>query len=126
MTVSSRTPEGEPHHCAICGAVVVTEPSEPLGDSLCPRCGALLIRLRDSLRTKIGDAVDHLAADTSIAEEMGLDSLETVELVMEWEERFGVEFTDDDAEHIQTLGDAIRYLLKRKRELGEELQGDNP
>ena len=42
MTISSRTPEGEPNRCAICGAVVVIEPSDPAGDAPCPHCGVLL------------------------------------------------------------------------------------
>ena len=42
MTISSRTPEGEPNRCPVCGAVVAVEPSDPAGDAPCPRCGVLL------------------------------------------------------------------------------------
>src|SRR2546423_1698186 len=42
MNISSRTPEGEPNHCPVCGSEVRTEPSRPLGDAPCPVCGTLL------------------------------------------------------------------------------------
>ena len=41
-TISSRTPEGRPHHCPICDAPVFIEPSTPPGDAPCPNCGQLL------------------------------------------------------------------------------------
>jgi anti-anti-sigma factor len=42
MVVSSRTPEGQPHHCPICGSDLRIEPSDPAGDAPCPQCGHLL------------------------------------------------------------------------------------
>lgn len=42
MIVASRTPEGSPNHCPVCGAEVVLEPSRPPGDAPCPNCGSLL------------------------------------------------------------------------------------
>ena len=42
MIVASRTPEGSPNHCSVCGAEVVLEPSRPPGDAPCPNCGSLL------------------------------------------------------------------------------------
>jgi hypothetical protein len=42
MTIASRTPEGQPNTCPICGALVLIEPSHPAGDAPCPRCGNLL------------------------------------------------------------------------------------
>jgi hypothetical protein len=42
MTISSRTPEGEPNHCPICGLHFQLEPSPPAGDGPCPGCGHLL------------------------------------------------------------------------------------
>src|SRR6478672_3400656 len=103
MPVASRTPEGEPHHCLVCGALIVIEPTEPLGDSICPRCGSLLSRLRDSLRARVLDLIRHGE----------LESLDAVELVMELEEEFDVRLTDEEAEQIQTVGDAIRFILDR-------------
>ncbi len=42
MNVSTRTPEGQPHRCPLCGKPVVMEPSRPAGDAPCPHCGCLL------------------------------------------------------------------------------------
>lgn len=48
--------------------------------------------------------------DKSFQEDLGADSLETVELVMALEEEFGVEISDEDAEKIKTVGDALRFI----------------
>jgi DNA-directed RNA polymerase subunit RPC12/RpoP len=42
MVISSRTPEGQPNCCPVCGKAVVMEPSQPFGDAPCPHCGCLL------------------------------------------------------------------------------------
>ena len=42
MVISSRTPEGQPNHCPVCGSHLRIEPSDPAGDAPCPRCGHLL------------------------------------------------------------------------------------
>jgi hypothetical protein len=42
MPIASRTPEGSPNRCTVCGAIVVIEPSRPPGDAPCPACGHLL------------------------------------------------------------------------------------
>jgi anti-anti-sigma factor len=42
MVISSRTPEGQPNHCPVCGEHLKIEPSDPAGDAPCPRCGHLL------------------------------------------------------------------------------------
>jgi anti-anti-sigma factor len=42
MVISSRTPEGTPNHCPVCGSDLKIEPSHPSGDAPCPRCGHLL------------------------------------------------------------------------------------
>ena len=61
--------------------------------------------------------VEHLGVDAekvtdkaSFIDDLGADSLDTVELVMAFEEEFGVEIPDDAAETIQTVGDAVRFL----------------
>ncbi len=72
----------------------------------------------------IGDRVkkiviEHLGVDAekvqdnaSFIDELGADSLDTVELVMAFEEEFGVEIPDDAAETILTVGDAVKFLEK--------------
>jgi anti-sigma B factor antagonist len=42
MVISTRTPEGQPNHCPVCGSDLRIEPSDPPGDAPCPRCGHLL------------------------------------------------------------------------------------
>jgi anti-anti-sigma factor len=80
MIISSRTPEGSPNHCPVCGSEVKIEPSDPSGDAPCPRCGhplwfdlipgedALVIALR-------GDGTfdpERLDRITELAKERGL------------------------------------------------------
>ena len=67
--------------------------------------------------------VEHLNVDAekvsdgaSFIEDLGADSLDTVELVMAFEEEFGIEIPDEDAEQLQTVGDAIRYLKEKSGE----------
>ncbi|MCM8814905.1 MAG: acyl carrier protein [Candidatus Omnitrophica bacterium] len=54
-----------------------------------------------------------IVEDASFVDDLGADSLDTVELVMDFEEKFGVEIPDEDAEKIRTVGDAIRYLEQK-------------
>src|SRR5688500_13749757 len=49
MVPSSRTPEGSPNRCPVCGNFLVIEPSQPLGDAPCPTCGHLLWFLGEDL-----------------------------------------------------------------------------
>lgn len=53
---------------------------------------------------------DKLAPETSFVNDLSADSLDLVELVMELEDQFGVSIPDDEAEKIQTIGDAIKYV----------------
>ncbi|MHB1558571.1 MAG: STAS domain-containing protein [Isosphaeraceae bacterium] len=53
MVISSRTPEGRPNRCPVCGSEVAIEPSDPAADAPCPRCGHLLWFTREDL----GDAL---------------------------------------------------------------------
>jgi len=52
-------------------------------------------------------------ADSSFVDDLGADSLDTVELVMAFEEEFGVEIPDEDAEKIQTVQNAIDYIAAK-------------
>jgi acyl carrier protein len=128
-TISSRTPEGVPNHCPICGKSVCIEPSHPPGDAPCPNCGTLLwfvntstgIRFYESkaiapLRERILRAVSKsLGVGTSLVpNDLGGDSLDIVELVMELEDEFGISIPEEDAGTIKTVGDAIDYFEKRQ------------
>jgi acyl carrier protein len=110
MGISSRTPEGIPHRCPVCGQMSATEPSYPGGDSCCPRCGQLLWWFQHRLTRRTDIAPEQITLSSSFAEDIGAESLDMVELVLELEEEFGVTIPDDEAERIKTVADAIRYI----------------
>jgi acyl carrier protein len=58
----------------------------------------------------MGASRDKITAETSFIQDLGADSLDTVELVMEFEDEFDLNIPDEDAEKIQTVGDAIKYI----------------
>lgn len=59
---------------------------------------------------KLGVEEAEVKAEASFTNDLGADSLDTVELIMELEKEFGVTIPDSDAEKIQTVGDAIAYI----------------
>ena len=62
---------------------------------------------------QLSTSKDNVTLQTSFINDLGADSLDTVELVMEFEERFGIEIPDEAAEKIQTVGDAVEYINKK-------------
>ena len=56
-----------------------------------------------------------MTADASFVEDLGADSLDQVELIMAFEEEFGVEISDDEAEKIRKVKDAVDYIEKRAK-----------
>jgi len=61
----------------------------------------------------MGASRDKLAPETSFINDLGADSLDTVELVMEFESAFDITIPDEDAEKIQTVGDAVTYITSK-------------
>jgi acyl carrier protein len=59
---------------------------------------------------KLGVEENEVANDASFTNDLGADSLDTVELIMEFEKEFNIAIPDDQAENIQTVGDAISYI----------------
>ena len=59
---------------------------------------------------QMGASRDKITQETSFIQDLGADSLDTVELVMEFEDEFDLNIPDEDAEKIQTVGDAIKYI----------------
>ncbi len=57
---------------------------------------------------------DEVKMESKFVEDLGADSLDVVELVMALEEKFGIEIPDDQAENIQTVGDAVKYIEENK------------
>ena len=66
--------------------------------------------LTDIIIEQLGVDADQVAPETSFVEDLGADSLDTVELVMAFEEEFDIEIPDEEAEKMSTVGDAISYL----------------
>ncbi len=73
-------------------------------------------RVKEIIVNELGVEPEKVTDDASFVEDLGADSLDTVELVMAFEEEFGIEIPDEDAEQIQTVGDAIRYLREHQGE----------
>ena len=67
-------------------------------------------RLIEIIAHQLGVAADNVTPDAPFMEDLGADSLDTVELVMALEEEFDLEIPDSDAEKIQTVQDALDYL----------------
>lgn len=62
---------------------------------------------------KLGVEESDVVADASFTNDLGADSLDTVELIMEFEKEFDLTIPDEDAEQIATVGDAISYLTEK-------------
>ncbi len=114
MTISSRTPEGTPHRCPICGEVANLEPSYPGGDSVCPACGHLLWQFRDKVFEIGGIDKDLIKFETSLREGLAVDSLDLVELIMELEEQSETTIPEEVAKRFKSVRDVIEYLRRRK------------
>ena len=71
---------------------------------------SVMERVTDIVSEQLGVDKDKINADTSFVNDLGADSLDTVELVMELEEEFDVTIPDEEAEKIQTVGQAVGYI----------------
>jgi acyl carrier protein len=69
-------------------------------------------RVKKIVIEHLGVDAEKVTLEASFIEDLGADSLDTVELVMAFEEEFGTEIPDDAAESIQTVGDAVSFLEK--------------
>ena len=70
-------------------------------------------RVTNIICEQMGATREKISQETSFINDLGADSLDTVELVMEFEDEFDVNIPDEDAEKIQTVGDAIKYIKER-------------
>jgi len=78
---------------------------------------ALEDKVKETIVEQLGVSADQVTPEASFIEDLGADSLDTVELVMAFEEEFGAEIPDEDAEKLTTVGAVIEYL--KSKGLGE-------
>ena len=74
-------------------------------------------RVKEIIVEQLGVEEDEVSAEASFIDDLGADSLDTVELVMAFEEEFNIEIPDEDAEGISTVQDAIEYIKKNVKEV---------
>ena len=74
---------------------------------------SIMERVTDIVSEQLGVDKDKITAETSFVNDLGADSLDTVELVMEFEDEFEISIPDEDAEKIQTVGNAVEYITKK-------------
>ena len=67
-------------------------------------------KVKEIIINELGVDAEKVTAEASFVEDLGADSLDTVELVMAFEEEFGMEIPDEEAEKLRTVGDAITYI----------------
>ena len=67
-------------------------------------------RVKDIIVEQLGVKPDQVTPEAKFIEDLGADSLDTVELVMALEEEFGIEVPDEQAEKLQSVGDVIKYV----------------
>ena len=72
-------------------------------------------RVKSIIVEQLGVDADEVTPEASFVEDLGADSLDTVELIMAFEEEFGVEISDDEAEKIRKVKDAVDYIEKRAK-----------
>jgi acyl carrier protein len=70
-------------------------------------------KAKEKIAEELEVSVDQLTPEAKFIEDLGADSLDTVELVMALEEEFGLEIPDEDADKLKTVGDALEYLRSR-------------
>ena len=74
---------------------------------------AVASRVRAIIAEQLGVKLEEVTDAASFIEDLGADSLDTVELVMALEEEFGIEIPDEDAEKMTTVGDALKYVQEK-------------
>ena len=67
-------------------------------------------RARNLIVEQLGVSADQVTAEASFVDDLGADSLDLVELIMAFEEEFGIDIPDEDAEKMLTVTDALKYL----------------
>jgi acyl carrier protein len=136
MAISSSSPENVPGRCPGCGGAVPLQPSKPYGEAACPQCGKRLWfakegekfcfhdaervapireRVRDIVAANLGIERPAIRDAHSFVRDIGADTLDLVEFMLEIEKEFGLTITDEQAERMRTVGDLVDYLMRQER-----------
>ncbi|GJM15275.1 MAG: acyl carrier protein [Thermodesulfobacteriota bacterium] len=75
----------------------------------------ILGKVKEMVASQLGKSEDEITPESSFIEDLGADSLDLVELIMSMEDEFGLEISDEDAESIITVQDAINFIVERKK-----------
>jgi acyl carrier protein len=93
ITIPQRNPSNQPH---------------PMSDK------SIEERVKDIIVDQLGVNADQVNPEAKFVEDLGADSLDTVELVMAFEEEFEIEVPDEEAEKLTSVGDVITYITSQK------------
>ena len=75
--------------------------------------GDMVEKVKDIIAEELGVEREKLTNEASFMEDLGADSLDTVELVMAFEKEFDIDIPDEEAEKLKTVGDALKYLQEK-------------
>jgi len=99
---------------AACGAADGADDGQDVGSlgggRHVPEIADIEVKVKKIVAEQMGVAEDEITRDTSFVNDLNADSLDTVELVMQFEEEFELSIPDEEAEKIQTVGMAIDYI----------------
>lgn len=70
-------------------------------------------KVKECIVTQLGVNEEEVTPEAAFIDDLGADSLDIVELVMAFEEKFGIEIPDEDAEKIRSVGDAVSYIKEK-------------
>ena len=70
-------------------------------------------KIKEIIIDKLGIEVGKISMDAKFIDDLGADSLDTVELIMQFEEEFGIEIPDDEAEGLLSVGQAVDYITNK-------------
>ena len=75
----------------------------------------ILEKVKELVASQLGKSEDEVTPESSFIEDLGADSLDLVELIMSMEDEYGLEISDEDAEKIVTVKDAVKFITENKK-----------